>query len=161
MAVFTEYSFGSPVVAFISSLIISFLMTGAIFWYAKRRPVGTPLTWGEAMLASAYVFFLVFVIYGVVPHQWLTWAENEQGWRPDRLFFGWGDIVKPKSQGGWFPFDITYRAISDTVAVVIYGIFLSGQIWVWAKWQNRGDDSKAKAALVKKSTYGRPLVKQG
>jgi len=35
-------------------------------FYAKRRPVGTPLTWGESMVAATYVFFLMFWVYGVV-----------------------------------------------------------------------------------------------
>jgi len=151
------------VVAFVTSLLFSIAMTAGVFWYAKRRPEGTPVTWGEAMLGSAYIFFLVFLIYGVVPHQWLTFAENEMGWRGDKFLHGIGGIVKPKSQGGWFPFDITYRAISDTVATVLYVLFLGLQIWAWMKWQNRTKDAdeKAKAALEKKSTYGRPLIKQG
>ena len=46
---------------------------------------GTPLTWGEAMVAATYVFFLMFWVYGVVPHQWLTWAQNELKWRSDAI----------------------------------------------------------------------------
>ena len=33
-------------------------MTLAVIPLAKRRPMGTPLTWGEAMVASVYVFFV-------------------------------------------------------------------------------------------------------
>ena len=150
-------------VAFVTSLIASLVMTAIIFMYARRRPVGRPVSWGEAMLGSTYVFFLVFLIYGIVPHQWLTLAENELGWRSDRFFFGWGDFVRPQSQGGWFPFDITYRAISDSIAVLLYIVFIGGHIFTWLAWQNRGTtaETKAKKALEKRSTYGRPLVKQG
>lgn len=63
--------------AFLTSLIILALLMAPVFPLAKRRKVGTPLTWGEAMVASAYVFFIMFWIYGVVPHQWLTWADAE------------------------------------------------------------------------------------
>jgi hypothetical protein len=138
-------------------------MSYGIFWYATRRPVGTPVTWGEAMVGAAYVFFLSFLAYGVVPHQWLTLAENEWSWRADRIVFGIGNILQPQSQGGWFPFDITYRAISDSIAVLIYGIGLGLHIWMWAKWQNRGKDAEAKAqaALGRTSSFGRPLIKQG
>ncbi len=150
-------------VALVTSIVVSALMAWGIFWYAKRRPVGTPVTWGEAMIGAAYVFFLSFLAYGVVPHQWLTLAENEWSWRADRILFGIGDIVRPQSQGGWFPFDITYRAISDTVAVLIYGVALGLHIWMWAKWQNRDKDAEAKAqaALNRTSSFGRPLIKQG
>jgi hypothetical protein len=149
--------------ALITSIVVSLAMSWGIFWYAQRRPVGTPVTWGEAMVGSTYVFFLAFLAYGVVPHQWLTLAENEWGFRADRILYGVGDIVKPISRGGWFPFDITYRALSDTVAVIFYVVFLGAQIWMWARWQNRTQisDSKAKAALEQTSSFGRPLIKQG
>ncbi len=150
-------------VALVTSIVVSALMSIGIFWYARRRPVGTPVTWGEAMIGAAYVFFLSFLAYGVVPHQWLTLAENELSWRADRILFGVFDIVRPQSRGGWFPFDITYRAISDTIAVVIYGVALGLHIWMWAAWQNRGKDAEARtqAALNRTSSFGRPLIKQG
>jgi hypothetical protein len=52
-------------VALVTSTLVMLVMVGAIFPYMKRRPVGTPLTWGEAMFASVYVFFILFWAYGV------------------------------------------------------------------------------------------------
>jgi len=149
--------------ALVTSIVVAIIMSIGIFAFATRRPVGTPVTWGEAMVGAVYVFFLAFLAYGVIPHQWLTLAENEWGFRADRLLFGWGDIVKPISQGGWFPFDITYQAISDTVAVLFYVVFLGAQIWMWSAWQNRDKRSEAKtqASLAQTSSFGRPLIKQG
>ena len=150
-------------VALVTSIVVTALMSVGIFWYASRRPVGTPVTWGEAMLGAAYVFFLAFLAYGVVPHQWLTLAENELSWRADRIVFGVGDILRPQSQGGWFPLDISYRTVSDSIAVGIYAVALGLHIWMWAKWQNRDKDAeaRAKAALSRTSSFGRPLIKQG
>ena len=149
--------------ALVTSIVVTVAMCAGVLAYARRRPVGTPVTWGEAMLGAVYVYFVAFLAYGVIPHQWLTLAENEWGFRADRLLYGPGDIVKPISQGGWFPFDITYRAISDTVAAVLYIVFLGAQIWLWARWQNRGKraEAQAQAALAKTSSFGRPLIKQG
>jgi hypothetical protein len=148
------------VVALVISILAAVIMTAGIFWYGRRRPVGTPVTWGEAMLGSIYVFFLAFLAYGVIPHQWLSLAENEWSWRADRIVFGPGDIVRPISQGGWLPLDITYRTISDSIAAVFYLVFFGAQIWLWVKWQNRDKDA-AKQAAVTTSSYGRPLIKQG
>ncbi len=149
--------------ALLTSTVVAILMSVAIYAYARRRPVGTPVTWGEAMVGAVWVFFLAFLAYGVIPHQWLTLAENEWSFRADRILFGPGNIVQPISQGGWFPFDITYRAISDTVAVLFYGVFLVAQVVMWLQWQNRGQRSEAKAAaaLSRTSSFGRPLIKQG
>ena len=68
--------------------------------------------------------------------------------------------MRPRHLGGWFPFDSTYRTISDSIAAVFYLVFLTSQIGLWLVWQNRGKKTD-KGAQVVKSTYGRPLVKQG
>ena len=59
-------------VAFVSSIIVTALIVGGILAYQKRRPADQVVTWGEAMLGSMIVFFLMFWVYGVVPHQFLT-----------------------------------------------------------------------------------------
>ena len=104
-------------VAFLSSVIVSLLMAGVIVWYARRRPVGAPVTWGEAMAAATFVFFGLFWVYGVVPHQWLTWAESELGMRPDAYLAG-------PNATGWtseLPVTISKETVSHLVAVTIYG----------------------------------------
>jgi hypothetical protein len=128
------------------------LIAGCAFivWYAGKRPADKPTTWGEAMVGATYVFFLMVLAYGIVPHQWLTLADNELNWRVDKILFGPGDIVAE------LPFTITYQVLRDLVAVVIYGIGLGGQIALWAIWQNRG---KPKQKELPSSAYGRPLVK--
>ncbi len=146
-------------VALVASILVSVIMAGGIQWYARRRPEGTYTTWAEALLGAVYVFFLFFLIFGVVPHQWLTLAENEWSFRADRIFDGWGLIVA-QSQGGWFPFEITYRVLSDSVAAIIYIIFLGGMQAFFVMWQGRGKQAKARAELPT-SAYGRPLVKRG
>jgi hypothetical protein len=147
------------VVAFIASIIFTIAMTLLVVPVAKRRPVGTPLTWGEAMVAATWVFAILFLAYGVVPHQWLDWASNELKWRSDRQFHGLGGIVKSQASGGWFPFTIDYRHLMDIVATLIYGVFLGLQIALWMWWQKRG--SKPASAEVEVSGYGRPLVRKG
>lgn len=138
-------------VAFVTSLLITVVMTAAIFPYMKRRPVGTPLTWGEAMFASTYVFFLLFWSYGVVPHQWLILADNEWSWRPDAIVLGPGSETLT-----WLPMSFSKQTFRDLIAVAIYGALLVGNVAIWMMWQNRG---KTTAPEVETSRYGRPLVK--
>jgi hypothetical protein len=139
------------VVAFVASLLIAGALTALVPFYAKRRPVGTPLTWGEAMAAALFVFGLAFWVYGVVPHQWLSWADNELGWRSDVLLVGPGGLL------GNLPFDVTYLVLRDLVAVVIYGVLLGGQLYLWAMWQKRGQTAPVE---IEASSYGRPLVRK-
>jgi hypothetical protein len=145
-------------VAFVGSILVTVIMAAGIAWYGKRRPVGAPLTWGQAMAASVYVFFLLFWAYGVVPDRWLAWADNELRWRPDKLLFGPGEILKPTAEGGWLPFTITWQTIRDIIATLIYGVMLTANAAGFVLWQNRG--KKAKTA-VERSDYGRPLVREG
>jgi hypothetical protein len=145
------------VTALIVSTIASLLMAGAFAWYSARRDPENHMTWGESGLMSVYVFFLFFLVFGIVPHQWLTLAENEWSFRADRIWDAWG-LITAQSQGGWFPFEVTYRVLSDTIAALIYIVFLIGMVAMWIQWQNRG---KAVKAELPTSTYGRPLVKRG
>ncbi|MFT7601595.1 MAG: hypothetical protein ACI8TP_004554 [Acidimicrobiales bacterium] len=147
-------------VALVASTLIAVIMAGGIEWYAKRRPAGAPVTWAEAMVGSVYVFFVMFLVFGVVPHQWLTLAENEWSFRADRLFDA-GGLIKAKSQGGWFPFEVTLRVVSDSIAAIIYIVFLGGLQTMWGRWQKRGDRANTQAAAIPKSAYGRPLVRKG
>ena len=143
--------------AFLFSLVLTLLLTGLVFVYGKRRPVGTPVSWGEAMLGAAYAFFVMFLAYGVVPHQWLVHVQNELGWRSDKPFNGPGSIFKSQAKGGSFPFDINYLQIGDIIVTLIYGAFLGLQIYTWSWWQKRG---QVKTAEIEQSSYGRPLVKK-
>ena len=141
-------------VAFVVSVLILIALVAPIPWYGKRRPVGTFLSWGEAMLSATYIFFIMFWAYGVVPHQWLTWADNELNWRPDAIVNGPGNVLSD-----YLPFTITYQTIRDIVAVGIYAVALGGMLVLWAKWQHRGDVTPGDD--LETSRYGRPLVKEG
>lgn len=147
-------------VAFVLSILITVALAALIVPMAKRRPVGTMLTWGEAMVASFYAFFLMFWAYGMVPHLWLTWADNELNWRPDKLLFGPGAILKPQSLGGVSPITVNYQTLRDILAVLLYVVLLGVQIFMWIWWQKRGTRAEAASTEVVSSEYGRPLVRK-
>ncbi|MAR48187.1 MAG: hypothetical protein CL425_03200, partial [Acidimicrobiaceae bacterium] len=127
-------------VAFAVSIIATVILVWGFYAYLKRCPIDKEFTWGEAMLFATYVFFILFWVYGVVPHQWLTWADSELNWRPDRFIVG-PELPWTGEQGivEWaLPFTMTYLVIRDVIAVVIYGIALAGNVVCWRHWQNRG-----------------------
>ena len=138
-------------VAFLVALVALVVCVAIIVAYSRRRAPGTPITWGEAMGAAAFVYFTMFLAYGIVPHQWLAWADNELNWRADKILYGPGDIVAK------LPFTVTYQVLRDLVAAGLYVVFLGGMVFLWSMWQNRG---KTKPAELPVSSYGRPLVKK-
>ena len=94
--------------------------------------------------------FLFLWWYGVVPHQWLTWADNELSWRTDEL------LLEAHGQPA------AHDQLPDTCAT---SSPWSSTAWasalhigVWAVWQDRG---KKKPAEIPTSRYGRPLVRKG
>jgi hypothetical protein len=139
------------------SFVVAIVGVSGVVLYGRRRPVGADLTWGEAIAAATFVFALMFWAYGVVPHQWLQWANNELRWTPSKKLFGPHDILKD-----YLPFTLDYEKLRDLVVVVIYGIFLSLHVGMWAMWQDRSKRAEKRAQReLAPSTYGRPLVKQG
>ena len=150
--VICSIALGFANVAFTGSLLLSAALTGAVVVYAKRRPQGAPLSWGQAMFAAMYVTFTLFWFFGVVPDRWLNYGEGQLGMRSDAILAGPGAT-------GWFkdiPIVISKGSIADIVTTVIYGVGFGATVAMWALWQKRG---KAATEAVAKSTYGRPLVK--
>ncbi len=141
--------------AFVLSLVVTVGSIAGALMYMKRRPADARLTWGEAAAASVFVFFVLFMAYGVVPHQWLTWADNELGWRGDRFLVGPGAIFADA-----LPFELTYLVLRDIVVSGIYGAFLAAQVVLWKVWQERGKVKPGDRKQLETSPFGRPLVKQ-
>jgi len=144
-------------VAFIVSFIAATVLTLVAIPYGKRRPKGTPFSWGEAMLGATYAFGVMFLSFGVVPHQWIDHADKELGWDRANIIYGPGGILKPQVLGGWNPITLQYEAVRDVVVVIIHVYFFGLLIFIWNWWQKRGDTV---AKELPTSSYGRPLVKK-
>ena len=145
-------------IAFATALIVALLGDLAIVLYSKRRAPGTYLTWAEAMAAAVFAFFMFNLWYGVIPHQWLTMANSEWGWRPDRVLMGPGDIFEPNR---FQPLTISYLHLRDLVLLGIYGLGLTLHVWHWAQWNDRAKKQAARdLAPVATTTYGRPLARK-
>jgi hypothetical protein len=158
--------------AFFVSVVIMLAMVGVLVAVARRRPVGKPLSWGEAFIAATFVFALLFIAYGVVPHQFLALADNEFKWRDDKIGIPIGGLgIGPlknwvQDHNPLFPkgiplmnghFVITAQVLRDAVVGLLYGVLVGAQLYGWAWWQKRG--KKAAGTEVETSAYGRPLLR--
>lgn len=125
----------------------------AVFLVLLRRPRSQqPLTWAQAMAAAMGVFALMLLGYGVVPHEWLTWADSSLGLREDKI------IVDT------YAVDISGRAVRDVVVSGIYVVLLVLNVVFWTMWQKRGQAKRPaappSAAPAKISAFSRPVVKR-
>ncbi|MBJ7271577.1 MAG: hypothetical protein JHC58_05720 [Ilumatobacteraceae bacterium] len=143
--------------AFLFSFVFTTLLSVIVVPIGKRRKFDRKATWGEAMLGAAYVFAVLFLAFGVVPHQFIDHADKDLGWRKDKLVYGPFDILKSDTVGGNFPITLSYEAIRDIVVVVIHAYYIGLMIYLFSWWQKRG---VAVAKEVVSSSYGRPLTKK-
>jgi hypothetical protein len=138
---------------------ISLLLSAAAFvgfmWLVRRPKSELPATWAQSMLGAMAVFALFLLVYGVVPHEWLTWADSKLGLREDKILLD----TKPIKFSG--------RALRDIVATVIYIVFLGMNTVMWIMWQKRGTAKPKKAAPATAtpepagtSAFSRPLTKK-
>ncbi len=109
------------------------------------------------MMGGTYIFGLLFLMFGILPHQWMDHADKDLGWSRDKVIYGPGGILKPESAGGWNPITLQYEAVRDIVVVLLHVVFIALLIYLAVWWQKRGE---VKPKELPTSTYGRPLVKK-
>ena len=138
-------------VAFVASVLVSIALIGGGVFYMHRRPVDPKGTWGESMVGAVYVFLTLFWCFGVVPHQWILYADSGLGWRVDKFLVGPGSILEN------LPFVVPYSALRDIMVVNINVVYVIVWAKVWSSWQSRGKAEPVAEPVT--SDYGRPLVK--
>jgi hypothetical protein len=137
---------------------ISLLLTAAcgvfFMWLVKRPKSELPTTWAQSMIGALAVFALFLLVYGVVPHEWLTWADSKLGLREDKILLD----TRPIKFSG--------RALRDIVAATLYIIFLGLNTVMWIMWQKRGTakPKPARATATPEpagtSAFSRPVTKK-
>jgi hypothetical protein len=118
------------------------------------RSPDQPTTWAEAMAGAVAVLVLFTLAYGVIPHEWLTFANSYLNMSSDR-FIEWPpwpfyDVVK-----------LPFSAIRDSVAALIYVVAIGANVVLWVRWQDRlapaPEPTEAEEAPARTSRFGRPL----
>jgi hypothetical protein len=161
---------GFPVrLEFFVALFILIVGTALIFVVGRRRPPGRPLTWGEALIGATFVFGVMLVAYGVVPNEWLKWADNGLLWRPDRIWFAisakWpifhtGANAATEAAAGRGRIIVSFQSLRDIIAAGIYIVLLGAHAALWVAFQKRGRRPVSVAEVERTSTFGRPVVKR-
>jgi hypothetical protein len=156
-------------VAFAVSLILLVGGTIAVFLYGQRRPQGASTTWGEAFVGAAVVFVLLGLAYGIVPNQFLLWADNELQWRKDKIGVPTPTGIKLFNEGidtlfflgdGRGRIIVTKETVRDLLVSNIYVMGIVGNFMMWAWWQRRNKEvAGASKELEATSAFGRPLVR--
>ena len=140
---------------FFISLLFCVLSFAIFMWLVRRPKPALPATWAQSMLGATAVFALFLLIYGVVPHEWLTWADSGLGLREDKILFNAFGAI-----------EFSGRALRDIVATMIYIFGLGANTWMWIAWQKRGSAKPKPAAAAATpepagtSAFSRPVTKK-
>ena len=158
--------------AFFTSVVVDLVLIALAFAVLRRRPKGTPLTWGEAFVGAVYVWAIFLLTYAIVPHQFITMCDKDFGWRSDifgiptgpfyRIHFWpinhkhllWPNGVTFFGRGR---IHISQQTLRDILVSGIYVVGLVAHGTLWSVAQRRGEKG---AEVVPVSPYGRPLVRK-
>lgn len=157
-------------VAFYASVIVDVALIVGAMLYLRRRPKGTPLTWGEAFAGATYIFAIFYLSYAMVPHQFITMCDKDFGWRSDVFgiptgpFYTWPIIdgrhnlwANGVTFFGHGRLMVNEQTVRDIIVTNIYGVAFTAHFMLFARAQRRGDKG---AEVVPVSPYGRPLVRK-
>jgi hypothetical protein len=89
--------------------------------------------------------------YGTIPHEWLTFSNSYLNFNTATFLMHKNRIIH---------FDITRSVFGDIVVSVIYGLVLTLQVVMFAKWQKRPafePDAEGESETVAPERGGGPL----
>jgi hypothetical protein len=110
-----------------------------------------PLTWARAMLGALLFTGLMFILFAVIPNQFLTLTQSTLEWTPQKVF-----ITVPAAVVMNNHVAISYSALKDMIAAgYVTTLIIAIPVLMWW-WQGREDRaSQPKPTSV--SNYGRPM----
>lgn len=110
-----------------------------------------PLTWARAMLGAVLFTGLMFILFAVIPNQFLTLTQATLEWTPQKVFITFPAAVVMNNDVA-----ISYAALKDMISAGYATTLLFVIPIIMWKWQGR--DAKAAAAKpTPVSNYGRPM----
>jgi lysylphosphatidylglycerol synthetase-like protein (DUF2156 family) len=146
--------FASGIQTFVVWIVLGALVAISLAAVVSRDPRAPDreTTWAEAMVGAVVVFTLMTLAYGVIPHEWLTFANSYLNMSSDQ-FVSWPleRLIK-----------LPYSAFRDIIATLIYVVAIGANLVLWTKWQARLTPAPAPAegeaaTVVRTSRFGRPL----
>jgi hypothetical protein len=129
----------------ISGVLLS--MAGATYGFLWQRP----LTWARAMFGSLLFAGLMFILFAIIPNEFLTLTQSTLEWTPTKILVTVPSMVVLNNE-----ISISYAALKDMIAAGYVTTLLILIPVLMVKWQEKAKQEPAeKPAPV--SNYGRPL----
>ena len=123
---------------------------GVFLWILNQR-----MTWARAVFAAFITWLELVIIFGMVPSEWLNYAQTDLDWSSQRIAF----VVPPVLVLG-NTVEISYAVLKDSISMG-YHLVMLGVAAVFALQLQKMKQGRPASAEKpqKKSPYGRPLVR--
>lgn len=127
------------------------VLLGATFlWVLNQR-----MTWVRATVAAMITFTALVFFFGMVPSEWLNFAQTDLDWSSQRVAVTIPPVLVLGNE-----INISYAVIKDSIQMA-YSLGLLGVAAVLAIQIQKIKEGRpaGSAPVEKKSPYGRPLVR--
>lgn len=122
-------------------------MAGITYGFIWQRS----LTWARAMLGAVLFTGLMFILFAIIPNQFLTLTQATLEWTPQKIFFTIPPILVLNND-----VSISYAALKDMISAgYVTALVLIVPIFMY-KWQGR-EDKVDTPTPTPVSNYGRPM----
>ena len=151
-----------------SIVIFTIGIVAAVLVIRRPKRSSEPATWAQTVLGAMYVWAMFALGYGVIPHEWLTFANSYLNFDSSSFLLHKNSVL---------PFQITRDKLSDSVAAGIYVVMLVLNVLLFVAWQKRkvaepateGEEAEATPITgggmfsrlrrdKRTSAYGRPVT---
>lgn len=124
---------------------------GATFlWVLNQK-----MTWARATVASMIVWLTLVFFFGMVPSEWLNYAQTDLDWSSQRVALTIPPILVLGNS-----VEISWAVVKDSISMGYHLVMLGLAAVLALQFQKIKEGRPASAAPAeKKSPYGRPLVK--
>ena len=129
------------------------VLIGACFlWVLNQK-----MTWARATVAGMIAWVTLVFFFGMVPSEWLNYAQTDLDWSGQRVALTIPPILVLGNT-----VEISYSVIKDSISMGYHLVMLGVAAVLALQLQKIKEGRPASAAPAeKKSPYGRPLVKGG
>jgi hypothetical protein len=122
-------------------------MAGATYGFIWQRP----LTWARAMFGALLFAGLMFILFAIIPNEFLTLTQATLEWTPQKIVITIPAVVVLNNE-----IAISYAALKDMIAAGYVTTLLIGIPVGMVKWQQHTKKAPTERPTPV-SDYGRPL----
>jgi hypothetical protein len=137
-------------IAFASSQM---LVVGLLFVFVLNQR----MTWARALFAATVTWVELVIIFGMVPSEWLNFAQTDLNWSSQRVAL----VIPPVLVLG-NDVEISWEVVKDSISMGYHIVMLVAAAVFALQLQKMNQGAPASAEKPQaRSPYGRPLIKGG